>query len=70
MRDRRFFLDEAAEGRAWPGRIEDLWEPIAVAFHWPPQAMNDMSLDEIWDWSGRAVAILKAKAGKPRAGKT
>lgn len=23
---------------------------IAVVFHWPPQAMNDMSLSELMGW--------------------
>lgn len=27
---------------------------IAVVFHWPPQAMDAMSLTELMDWRERA----------------
>ncbi|MCL6620434.1 MAG: GpE family phage tail protein [Thermomonas hydrothermalis] len=27
---------------------------IAVVFHWPPDAMTDMSLDELMAWRERA----------------
>ncbi|PTQ90273.1 GpE family phage tail protein [Agitococcus lubricus] len=27
---------------------------IAVVFHWPPQAMSDMSLEELMDWREQA----------------
>lgn len=27
---------------------------IAVVFHWPPQAMNEMPLEELMDWREQA----------------
>lgn len=27
---------------------------IAVIFHWPPQAMDEMALTELMDWRERA----------------
>lgn len=31
---------------------------IAVVFHWPPQSMETMSLEELMDWRGKAEARL------------
>ena len=41
--------------------MEDAWELIAVAFHWPPSAMDGMGLTELLDWEARARAWLKAQ---------
>lgn len=27
---------------------------LAIVFHWPPSAMNDLSLVELMDWRERA----------------
>ncbi|MBN8438455.1 MAG: GpE family phage tail protein [Candidatus Accumulibacter sp.] len=31
---------------------------IAIAFHWPPSAMNDMSIEELSAWRERARVRL------------
>ncbi|PTE15909.1 GpE family phage tail protein [Pseudogemmobacter blasticus] len=36
---------------------------IAVVFHWPPQAMDPMTLDELARWWGKA----RARAGREDA---
>ncbi len=33
---------------------------IAFAFHWSPDAMRDMTLDELSDWHARAMTRIKA----------
>jgi len=37
---------------------------IAAVFHWPPQSMDPMSVQELMGWHKRAVEI--AEAMQPR----
>lgn len=32
---------------------------IAVAFHWTPETMDPMGLDELFAWRARAAARMK-----------
>lgn len=38
-------------------------------FHWPPSAMDAMSIEEIWDWHDRADKVWKAKNPPAKGGK-
>lgn len=39
---------------------------IAIIFHWPPQAMDEMSLSDLMHWRGHAAKRSKSpdKTGK------
>jgi hypothetical protein len=36
---------------------------IAAVFHWPPDAMERLELDDLMQWRGRAVERYKAMNG-------
>ncbi|WP_309298343.1 GpE family phage tail protein [Brevundimonas intermedia] len=52
----RFFADEAAEGRGWPGSVEDAISDIAGVFHWSREELLRLSLSELIEERERAVA--------------
>jgi len=37
-------------------------EPIAAAYHWPPETILDLTLDEMRRWHDMAAARLKAQS--------
>lgn len=40
---------------------------VAVIFHWPPSAMDDMSLSELMGWRERAAK--RSQSSSPPGGK-
>jgi len=36
---------------------------VAAVFHWPPAAMDGMTVPELMGWHGRAIDRLKAMKG-------
>jgi hypothetical protein len=44
-----------------PACVEDAYEVIAAAFHWPPRELDGMGLDELMDWEQRAAQWLRAQ---------
>ncbi len=36
---------------------------VALVFHWPPSAYDDMRLNDLMGWHDKALARLKAKMG-------
>ncbi|MFI8682301.1 GpE family phage tail protein [Brevundimonas diminuta] len=68
-RGRGFFAAEAAEGRSWPRSIDDAFADIAAVFHWPPSAMEDMTVTEILDWRDRAVERWNRMHAAPDQGR-
>ena len=51
-----FFHEQGRQGEpaSIPNRVEDAMADIAVVFHWPPQAMDGMDLQELMAWRERA----------------
>ncbi len=42
----------------------DAMANIALAFHWSPESMDNMTLAEIGDWERRAIEKLELLHGK------
>ncbi|WP_307119048.1 GpE family phage tail protein [Sphingomonas kyeonggiensis] len=53
-RDRLFFSDGGDEGGE-PGPVEQACADIAAVFHWPPEVMAAMTLDELMMWQSLAI---------------
>lgn len=53
-RGRQFFASEV-EACGCPRSIDDAMADVAVVFHWPPQAMDDMSISELMGWREKAA---------------
>lgn len=39
---------------------------VAMVFHWPPETMREMQIEELLDWQRRAAERVKAMAGAGR----
>ena len=50
-----FFATEISACGTVTPTVEDAMANIAVVFHWPPQAFEDMTLTELMQWHQKAI---------------